>query len=149
MWFTSRFGDFPQRAPDGPVTDPDSLFTGWMPLSYRAKATASSTLEDFAADRATDEDPRTFWVAADNNAGQTLTLDLGALKTVQAVQVNYADYQSGHLRRTAGPADPVPHPVVDRRPDLVDLRQPDELGARQPQRLCPGRAAGARPLCPL
>jgi xylan 1,4-beta-xylosidase len=94
MWFSSRFGDFPQRAPDGPVTDPDSLFTGWMPLSYRAKATASSTLEDFAADRATDEDPRTFWVAADSNAGQTLTLDLGALKTVQAVQVNYADYKS-------------------------------------------------------
>lgn len=95
MWFSSRFGDFPQRMPDGPVTDPESLFTGWMPLSYRATATASSTLEAFTPDRATDEDPHTFWVAADNATGQSLTLDLGAPKTVEAVQVNYADYQSG------------------------------------------------------
>lgn len=95
MWFTSRFGDFPQRMPDGPVADPDSLFTGWMPLSYRAQAIASSTRADFAAERATDEDPRTFWVAETNAPGQTLTLDLGALKTVQAVQVNFADHQSG------------------------------------------------------
>lgn len=95
MWVSSRFGDFPQRMPDGPVTDPDSLFTGWMPLSYRAPATASSTLGDFAAERATDEDPRTFWVAAGKEAGQTLTLDLGSAKTINAVQVNYADYQAG------------------------------------------------------
>jgi hypothetical protein len=73
-----------------------------MPLSYRAKATASSTLEDFAADRAADEDPRTFWVAANTNAGQTLTLDLGAVKTVQAVQVNYADYQAGIFAELPG-----------------------------------------------
>ncbi|CAN5229544.1 family 43 glycosylhydrolase [soil metagenome] len=95
LFFTSRFGDFPQKAADGPVLDPDSLFTGWMPLSYRTVATASSTLDGFPADRATDEDPRTFWVAATNTPGQTLTLDLGDTKTVQAVQVNYADYQSG------------------------------------------------------
>ncbi|HEX8472137.1 MAG TPA: discoidin domain-containing protein [Brevundimonas sp.] len=102
MWFSSRFGDFPQRMPDGPVTDPESLFTGWMPLSYRAKSTASSTLDDFVADRATDEDPRTFWVAADNVPGQTLTLDLGALKTVEAVQINYADYQAGVFTEEPG-----------------------------------------------
>lgn len=95
LYFTSRFGDFPQKTPDGPVLDPSSLFTGWMPLSYRVKAVASSTLGEFSAERATDEDPRTFWVAASNTPDQTLTLDLGAVKTVQAVQVNYADYQSG------------------------------------------------------
>lgn len=95
MWFSSRFGDFPQRMPNGPVTSADSLFTGWMPLSYRAKAVASSTLGTFSADRATDEDPRTYWVAANREAGQTLTLDLGGVKTVQAVQVNYADHEAG------------------------------------------------------
>jgi hypothetical protein len=73
-----------------------------MPLSYRAKATASSTLEAFAADRAVDEDPRTFWVAADNAPGQTLTLDLGAPKTVEAVQVNYADHQAGIFAEAPG-----------------------------------------------
>lgn len=95
MHFSSRFGDYPQRMPTGPVADPDSLFTGWFPLSYKAAAEASSTLGEFAADRATDENPRTFWVAGENTPGQTLTVDLGGLKTVHAVQVNFADYQSG------------------------------------------------------
>jgi hypothetical protein len=95
MHFSSRFGDYPQRMPDGPVKDPESLFTGWFPLSYRAAATASSTRGEFGADRATDENPRTFWVADRDAAGQTLTLDLGAVKRVHAVQVNYADHQSG------------------------------------------------------
>jgi hypothetical protein len=68
-----------------------------MLLSYRKKATASSTQGEFAADRVTDENPRTFWVAGSNQPGQTLTVDLGAEKTVRAVQVNYADYQSGRF----------------------------------------------------
>ena len=95
LYFSSRFGDFPQRTPDGPVLNPETLFTGWMPLSYKAKATASSTEGAFSADRAVDEDPRTFWVAESNTPDQTLTLDLGGVKVVQSVQVNYADYQSG------------------------------------------------------
>jgi hypothetical protein len=100
MSVNTRFADFPHYMPDGKFTDPESLFTGWMLLSYRKLATASSTLEPtsqetFGAARATDEDPRTFWVAAANEPGQTLTVDLGARKTVRAVQVNYADYQSG------------------------------------------------------
>jgi len=55
-------------------------------------------LGEFAATRATDEDPRTFWVAASNEPGQTLTLDLGARKTVRALQVNFADYRSNRYR---------------------------------------------------
>ena len=95
MHFSSRFGDYPQRMPTGKVDDPDSLFTGWFPLSYKAEAVASSTEGEFSADRATDENPRTFWVASANRPGETLTLDLGGIKRVHAVQVNYADYQSG------------------------------------------------------
>lgn len=95
MHFSSRFGDYPQRMPTGKVDDPESLFTGWFPLSYRASAAASSTHGEFTADRAVDENPRTFWVAGTNRSGETLTLDLGAVKTVHAVQVNYADHQSG------------------------------------------------------
>lgn len=95
LWSSSRFGDFPHWMPGKKVDDPNSLFTGWMLLSYRKPAAASSTLGEFVAARVTDEDPRTFWVAQDKQAGQTLTLDLGAPKTVRAVQVNYADYKSG------------------------------------------------------
>ncbi len=95
MRVSTRFGDFPHYMPERRVDDPESLFTGWMLLSYRKHATASSTLGEFSADRVTDEDPRTFWVAARSEPGQTLALDLGAARTVRAVQVNFADYQSG------------------------------------------------------
>ena len=97
FWSSSRFGDFPQYVPSEKVADPDSLFTGWMLLSYRKPASASSTMGDFAADRATDENPQTFWVAAANKPGETLTVDLGAPKTVRAVQINFADYKSGRF----------------------------------------------------
>ena len=97
LWSSSRFGDFPHWMPDRKVDDPNSLFTGWMLLSYRKPVTASSTMGEFAAARATDEDPRTFWVAGANKPGETLTVDLGAPKSVRAVQVNYADYQSGRF----------------------------------------------------
>jgi xylan 1,4-beta-xylosidase len=95
MHVSTRFGDFPHWMPDGAVDDPQRLFTGWMLLSYRKAASASSTLEKFEPARAADENPRTFWVAARDTKGETLTLDLGAVKTVRAVQVNYADYESG------------------------------------------------------
>ena len=99
MRVDTRFGDFPHYMPTSKVADPESLFTGWMLLSYRKHATASSTLAAptpgaFSADNVTDENPRTFWVAARNEQGQTLTVDLGAAKTLRAVQVNFADYQS-------------------------------------------------------
>ncbi|HEY9112157.1 MAG TPA: discoidin domain-containing protein, partial [Rhodanobacteraceae bacterium] len=68
---------------------------GWMLLSYHKHATASSQLPGFPPANAADENPRTFWVAANANPGQTLTLDLGGPRTVRAVQVNYADYKSG------------------------------------------------------
>lgn len=97
LWSSSRFGDFPHWMPTRKVEDPNSLFTGWMLLSYRKPATASSTMGEFAANRVTDEDPRTFWVAATNKSGETLSVDLGALKAVRAVQVNYADYKSGRF----------------------------------------------------
>lgn len=97
MWATSRFQDFPQYMPTKKVDDINSLFTGWMLLSYRKRTAASSTMGEFATDRVVDEDPRTFWVAAQNRAGETLTVDLGARKTVRAVQVNYADYKSGRF----------------------------------------------------
>ncbi|MBV9750486.1 MAG: discoidin domain-containing protein [Acetobacteraceae bacterium] len=97
MAVSTRFGDLPHYVPRGRVNDPERLFTGWMLVSYRARATASSTLGTFSADRVTDEDPRTFWVAARNAPGETLTLDLGAVKTLRAVQVDFADFKSGRF----------------------------------------------------
>ena len=103
MSVDTRFADFPQYMPTGKITGTESLFTGWMLLSYRKRATASSVFgnggtTDFSAANVTDENPRTFWVAASNEAGQTLTVDLGARMTLRALQVNFADYLSGRYR---------------------------------------------------
>ena len=97
MAVSTRFGDFPHYMPTSKIDDPDSLFTGWMLLSYRKTATASSTLQGFDPGRVTDENPRTFWVAAENRPGETLTVDLGKVDTVRAVQVDFADYKSGRF----------------------------------------------------
>jgi hypothetical protein len=97
MAASTRFGDFPHYVPATKFGDPDSLFTGWMLLSYRKPVTASSTMRGFGTASVTDEDPRSFWVAAANRPGETLTVDLGRPETVRAVQVNYADYKSGRF----------------------------------------------------
>lgn len=94
MYADTRFGDFPHYLPTTKWRRPDELFTSWMLLSYRKKATASSTQDTFPASNVTDEDPRTFWVAQNNTPGQWLQLDLGRPDTIRAVQVNYTDYRS-------------------------------------------------------
>ena len=97
MEVSTRFGDFPHYMPTSKITDPDSLFTGWMLLSYRKPAAASSTLDGFGPSNVTDENPRTFWVAAHNQPGETLTVDLGVVDTVRAIQIDYTDYKSGRF----------------------------------------------------
>jgi hypothetical protein len=66
-----------------------------MLLSYRRSVTASSQRDSFPASSVTDENPQTFWVARTRTPDEWLTVDLGAPRLVRAVQVNYADYQSG------------------------------------------------------
>jgi xylan 1,4-beta-xylosidase len=97
MAASTRFGDLPHYVPTTRIANPDSLFTGWMLLSRGKPVAASSTHAGFGTASVTDEDPRTFWVAAANRLGETLTVDLGKVDTVRAVQVNFADYRSGRF----------------------------------------------------
>jgi xylan 1,4-beta-xylosidase len=94
MFVNTRFGDFPHRIPTGKWTDKDELFTGWMLLSYRKPVAASSTRDTFPASHVTDENPRTFWVARSNRAGEWLTIDLQQELEVRAVQVSFVDHES-------------------------------------------------------
>lgn len=94
MFANTRFGDFPHYLPTGKWTDRDALFTGWMLLSYRKPATASSTRDTFPARNVTDEERQSFWVARENRPGELLTVDLQRPYDVKAVQVNYVDYKS-------------------------------------------------------
>lgn len=95
MFANTRFGDFPHRIPDKTWQGKgDELFTGWMLLSYKKPAVASSTLDTMAAQKITDENPRTFWAAKQNKQGETLTIDLLGEQDVKAVQINYTDHKS-------------------------------------------------------
>lgn len=94
MFSNTRFGDFPHYAPSSKWNDRNDLFTGWMLLSYRKPSTASSQAESFPSSSITDENPRTFWVAAANKAGETVTIDLQHDFDIKAVQINYTDYKN-------------------------------------------------------
>ncbi|MBK9730154.1 MAG: discoidin domain-containing protein [Chitinophagaceae bacterium] len=94
MYSNTRFGDFPQYLPTGKWNDRNDLFTGWMLLSYQKPCRASSVMDTFVANKTTDEDPRTFWVADNNSAGEWITIDLLQPCEVRAVQVNFVDYKS-------------------------------------------------------
>jgi hypothetical protein len=95
MFASTRFGDFPHLVPTNKWQTAQELFTGWMLLSYRKPCLASSVRYPYAAANVTDENPRTFWLASSNRAGEQLTLDLDHPCEIRAVQVNFADYRSG------------------------------------------------------
>ncbi|MGF1682744.1 family 43 glycosylhydrolase [Photobacterium minamisatsumaniensis] len=111
LYSTARFADFPQFAPTGKYSDPNDLFTGWMLLSYNKPAWATSELppengRTFYAGFVTNENPRNFWVAGKNNDAQHVVVDLQGDKTVNAVQINYADYMvAGEEYRAPLPRD--------------------------------------------
>ena len=121
MHASSRFGDFPQYVPRSKGQDIDSLFTGWMLLSYRKAASASSTMGEFAADRVTDEDPRTFWVASANKPGETLTVDLGAREDRPRAPGQFRRLQVRTVCRRTGYLHRVRASGVARRPKLAAI----------------------------
>ncbi len=94
MFSNTRFGDFPYYLPTKKWTNKDDLFTGWMLLSYKKTCSASSIRDTFRASKATDENPRTFWVAKENKKGEWLIVDLEKEYDVKAVQINFTDYKS-------------------------------------------------------
>jgi len=88
----SAFGDYPTLMPSRKIDfDKESLFRGWMLLSYNKKATASSSNEKYPVKNAFDENIRTWWSANTGNAGEWLSVELDNNVTINAIQVNFAD----------------------------------------------------------
>jgi len=94
MYSNTRFGDFPHYLPTEKWSDKNDPFIGWMLLSYRKNATVSSTLDEFTPDNLTDENPRTFWIAENNNPGEWIVIDLKKTKSIRALQINFTDYKN-------------------------------------------------------
>ncbi len=74
MYCDTYFGDYPHYAPEIPGMQ--GQFTGWMLLSYKKPVKASSALADYSAENLTDENVKTFWVAAKNDSSQWVEIDL-------------------------------------------------------------------------
>ncbi|MBJ6142076.1 family 43 glycosylhydrolase [Hymenobacter sp. BT559] len=91
LYCNTAFGDYPHYLPTGPANHLQSQFTGWMLLNYNKPVQASSTLGGYAPNLAVDESIKTYWSAATANPGEYFQTDLGAVCTVRAVQLNYAD----------------------------------------------------------
>jgi xylan 1,4-beta-xylosidase len=89
------FGDYPTILPYRKIDfEKESLFTGWMLLSYKKQAAASSAMDDYPVSNAFDEDIRTWWSASTGDSGEWLSAELDDSSTVNAIQVNFADNES-------------------------------------------------------
>jgi hypothetical protein len=91
----TAFGDYPTIMPGRKIDfEKESLFTGWMLLSYNKKATASSSMEKYPVHNAFDENIRTWWSANTGNPGEWLSVELDNKVTINAIQVNFADNEA-------------------------------------------------------
>jgi len=88
MWCSTAFGDYPHYLPG---TTAAGKFTGWMLLNYDKPVQVSSTYGIYTANKAVDENMKTYWCAATGDKGEWIETDLGAVSTVNAIQINYAD----------------------------------------------------------
>ena len=94
LYTITAFGDYPTTLPLQPADHRFGRFTGWMLLSYKKKARASSTDSSYRVENAFDEDIRSYWSASTEKPGEWLQVDLGAQQSIHAIQVNYADHKS-------------------------------------------------------
>jgi xylan 1,4-beta-xylosidase len=102
LYVYTAFGDFPFRMPNRKITSPEELFPGWMLLSYNKPVEVSSELSEHPKGHAADEEIRTFWSAKTGDKGEWITMDLQKESTINAVQINYYEYESKLLGRAPG-----------------------------------------------
>ena len=84
-------GDHPQYLPGRNPNPQQGNLVGWMLLSYNKQATASSSLDGHPVAQAFDENIKTFWSAQNGEPGQWLSVDLGNICTVNAIQINFGE----------------------------------------------------------
>ena len=106
-WFTkdgqlvtdTYLGDYPQFLP-GVTRDPSKGNTpGWMLLTLKKAAAASSTLDGHPVENAFDEEIRDWWSAKTGKPGEWLQVDMGKRCRVNAAQINFADEGATQIGR--------------------------------------------------
>ena len=92
MHCDQRLACYPQALPDAARAYDEAAEPAWMLLSADAAVSASSAEDGHGAELAANEDCRTWWAAAADDEDPWLTLDLGAVREVHAIQVNLAEH---------------------------------------------------------
>lgn len=125
MYSNTHYGDYPRFAPKHPTKA--GQHCGWMLLSYKGKATVSSSkmqitrstsgddkfeIKEMLLERnsdgeieskiLTDENPKSFWVAEANNNQQWVKIEMLKPGKIYAFQLNFHDQESGIYTRTEG-----------------------------------------------
>ncbi len=125
MYTNTSYGDYPLFGPDHPTKAGEH--SGWMLLSYKGKATVSSSqlqikkststdgefditempLEknsegEIISKLLTDESPKSFWVAEANDDKQWVKIEMLSPGNIYAFQLNFHDEESAIYTRTEG-----------------------------------------------
>ena len=99
LYTDTYLGDLPQYGPGHRKNGLGGNLVGWMLLSYNKSATASSTLGGRPSEAAFDENIKTWWSAKTGNKGEWLTVNLGKICRVNALQVNFAEQNTTARKR--------------------------------------------------
>jgi len=84
--------DYPMPLPLENPAPFEKPYADFELLSYRAHMTASSQLDaDHVPEYAANEHMATWWSAASGNTGEWLAMDLGTVRQISALQINFAD----------------------------------------------------------
>ncbi|HSO86337.1 MAG TPA: family 43 glycosylhydrolase [Draconibacterium sp.] len=94
MYVSTGYGDYPCLSPFGKTDHRNGTFAGWMLLSYQKPVTVSSIDDGSSAQNASDENMRTYWAAASGEPGEWLQIDLGDVKELHALQINYYEHNA-------------------------------------------------------
>jgi len=97
MYSNTAFGDYPTAIPQNTEDHRKGNFTGWMLLSLNKKTWASSSDSIYSPENASDENMRTYWAAKSGQAGEWFAMDLGDVKQVNAIQVNYYEHKANQF----------------------------------------------------
>jgi hypothetical protein len=102
LFAQTAWGDYPQFMPGKKESKFNNAFTGWMLLSYKKNATASSSIDSLSVANAFDENIRTYWSANTGKENEWLCVDLGSKCTVNAIQINFAEHETNIFGRQKG-----------------------------------------------
>lgn len=94
LYCNTYLGDYPQLAPSVQGDHASARSAGWMLLSLKKPAEASSTMEKYPVANAFDENIRTWWSAESGEQGEWLKVDLTKVCRIDAIQTNFADHDA-------------------------------------------------------